>query len=199
MAARIGILYGSFRTRSNCEGIASWVATHLNALGGVQVLHLSPAHLPYLPLGPILHNVIPQAVKQPSDYPIASAQEWSKLISSLDGLIIVSPQYNLSFSGDLKNCLDHLYHEWKDLPVVIATYGGRGGGRAGIHLKEVLEHGLKANLISQGELEYTLPVDYIRGDERVNAGAAFLADYEQKTIEVLRKLLEAVQSKRDAK
>jgi len=37
----------------------------------------------------------------------------------------------------LKNAIDHLYHEWRDKPAVIVTYGGHGGTKCSEQLKQV--------------------------------------------------------------
>lgn len=137
-----------------------------------------------------------------SDYPTPAVQEWSKIISSLSGIIILTPQYNWSFPGELKNALDHIYFEWKDLPTVVITYGSHGGDKAGVHLKQVLADALKVNLVSLGELQYTLPKDMIKTDKRVGDGEeerSFLDEYQDKTDKVLEKFLKVVQEKANGK
>ena len=39
---------------------------------------------------------------------------------------------------ELKNAVDYLFHEWRDKPAIIITYGGRGGHQCAGHLKTVL-------------------------------------------------------------
>ena len=39
---------------------------------------------------------------------------------------------------ELKNAIDYLFHEWRDKPAIIITYGGRGGHQCAGHLKTVL-------------------------------------------------------------
>ena len=38
----------------------------------------------------------------------------------------------------LKNAIDYLYHEWKDKPIMIVTYGDHGDHHCAGHLKTVL-------------------------------------------------------------
>lgn len=47
---------------------------------------------------------------------------------------MVTPEYNHSTSGALKNALDYLYREWNDKAVSFVSYGGTGGTRAVEHL-----------------------------------------------------------------
>jgi NAD(P)H-dependent FMN reductase len=197
---KIGILLGSSRKTSNGAGIAAWLESRLRSVSSstTEIVQLNPDTCSLLPLGPVTHSVIPMTVHESSEYPIPAIQQWSKLICSLSGIIILSPQYNWSFPGELKNALDQLYFEWKDLPTVVVTYGSHGGEKAGVHLKQVLESSLHVKLISQGELEYTLPKEMIQSDKRVTDGEdekAFLDEYQDKTEEVLKTLLKAAQDK----
>ena len=63
---------------------------------------------------------------------------WSALVRQYDAFIFITPQYNWSIPASLKNALDYLFYEWKGKPAGIVTYGGRGGGKAGDHLRGVL-------------------------------------------------------------
>ena len=57
-----------------------------------------------------------------------------------DGLIIVSPEYNHGYPGELKILLDTLYQEYNRKPVGICgvSDGLMGGGRMVEHLRQVL-------------------------------------------------------------
>ena len=71
-------------------------------------------------------------------------EEFGQKVESADGLLIVSPEYNHSMPGSLKNLLDHLYPEYNGKPVSFVTVsGGAFGGVRGIgHLHDVfLEFG----------------------------------------------------------
>ncbi|GJJ74553.1 hypothetical protein EMPS_06911 [Entomortierella parvispora] len=78
----------------------------------------------------------------PSDptphYAHAHTRAWSSVISSYDGFIFVTPQYNWSVPASLKNALDYLFYEWKGKPAAIVTYGGHGGNKAAEHLRGIL-------------------------------------------------------------
>lgn len=56
---------------------------------------------------------------------------WQKIMSRADGLIIVSPEYNHGYPGELKLLLDQLYEEYNRKPVAIcgASAGMMGGAR----------------------------------------------------------------------
>ena len=61
-------------------------------------------------------------------------------IAQADGYIIVTPEYNHSFSAVLKNALDHGYHEWSNKPAAFVSYSGGavGGARAVEQLRLVV-------------------------------------------------------------
>ena len=64
-------------------------------------------------------------------------KRWADTIASFDGFIMVTPEYNHSTSGVLKNALDYLYAEWNNKAVGFVSYGFVGGARAAEHLRLV--------------------------------------------------------------
>ncbi len=52
---------------------------------------------------------------------------WEYYVSAVDGFVTVTPEYNYSTSGALKNALDYLYREWNDKAVGFVSYGSTGG------------------------------------------------------------------------
>ena len=62
-------------------------------------------------------------------------KQWADKIASFDGFVIVTPEYNHSTSGVLKNAIDYLYAEWNNKAVGFVSYGAVGGARAAEHLR----------------------------------------------------------------
>ncbi len=64
-------------------------------------------------------------------------EEFAVKVEDADGIIIVTPEYNHSIPGALKNLLDYLYPEYEDKPFSYVTVsgGGFGGVRAMEHLR----------------------------------------------------------------
>lgn len=59
------------------------------------------------------------------------SKEWKNIMTRADGLIIVSPEYNHGYPGELKLMIDELYDEYKHKPMgLCGAGGGLGGGRA---------------------------------------------------------------------
>jgi NAD(P)H-dependent FMN reductase len=62
-------------------------------------------------------------------------QQWAATISQYDGFVMVTPEYNHSTSGVLKNAIDYLFSEWNNKAVGFVSYGSVGGARAAEHLR----------------------------------------------------------------
>ncbi|MBS3944966.1 MAG: NAD(P)H-dependent oxidoreductase [Melioribacter sp.] len=65
---------------------------------------------------------------------------FSETVAASDGIIIVSPEYNGSFSGALKNTIDYFYGEFskKVIGVVSVSTGRMGGIRAVMDLQKLI-------------------------------------------------------------
>lgn len=71
--------------------------------------------------------------------------EWQRIASTADGFVLVVPEYNHGYPGELKLLMDALYEEFKNKPVAICgvSAGGWGGTRVVEHIKPIcLEFGL---------------------------------------------------------
>jgi NAD(P)H-dependent FMN reductase len=64
---------------------------------------------------------------------IPLAQKWREKIIRADGMIIVSPEYNHTYPGELKMFLDMLYKEYSRKPVALCgVSNGPWGGTRGV-------------------------------------------------------------------
>ena len=63
---------------------------------------------------------------------------WADTIASYDGFVFVTPEYNHSTSGVLKNAIDYLYAEWNNKVAGFVSYGAVSGARAVEHLRGVM-------------------------------------------------------------
>jgi NAD(P)H-dependent FMN reductase len=69
-------------------------------------------------------------------YANAHTQAWAAKVAEFDGYIFVTPEYNHSTSGALKNALDFIYGEWNNKAAGFVSYGASAGGsRAVEHLR----------------------------------------------------------------
>ena len=127
---RIGIILGSTRPNRNGEQVAKWVLDIASQRNDAtyELVDLRDYPLPHLdePLPPSL-----------GQYQNDHTKEWAEKIASFDGFVIVTPEYNHSTSGVLKNAIDYLYGEWNNKAVGFVSYGAAGGARAAEHLRLV--------------------------------------------------------------
>ncbi|KAJ1675861.1 hypothetical protein EV182_000415, partial [Spiromyces aspiralis] len=102
----------------------------------IEIIDLAEQSLP-LYNEPAVPSHLPATNPTPH-YLHAHTREWSQIVRQYEAFIFVTPQYNWSIPASLKNALDYLYFEWKDKPAAIVSYGGRGGGKAACHLRDIL-------------------------------------------------------------
>lgn len=65
------------------------------------------------------------------------AKRWQDVVKGFDGYVFVTPEYNHSVPGSLKNALDHDYTGWNRKPMGAVAYGSMGGARALEHLRGI--------------------------------------------------------------
>jgi NAD(P)H-dependent FMN reductase len=127
----IGIILGSTRPGRNGEAVAQWVyktaAERTDAT--FELVDLLDYQLPHL------DEQLPAASGQ---YSQPHTQAWAAKIASFDGFIFVTPEYNHSTSGALKNAIDFLAAEWHNKAAGFVSYGANGGTRAVEHLRLVV-------------------------------------------------------------
>src|SRR5215469_17224485 len=84
---------------------------------------------------PHLDEAMPPSMGQ---YERPHTKAWAEKIGSFDGYVFVTPEYNHSTSGALKNAIDFLYSEWNNKAAGFVSYGSVGGTRAVEHLRLVM-------------------------------------------------------------
>ena len=72
--------------------------------------------------------------------------------------MIVTPEYNHSTSGALKNAIDFLFAEWNNKAVGFVSYGAQGGTRAVEHLRLIAGELMMADVRAQ--LAFSLINDF---------------------------------------
>lgn len=128
---KIGVVLGSTRPGRNGEAVARWVLEnarqHANA--EYELIDILDYNLP------LLDEPIPPSQGK---YSKEHTKKWSQKIASLDAFIFVTPEYNHSTSGALKNAIDFLYAEWNNKAAGFVGYGSAGGVRAIEHLRGIM-------------------------------------------------------------
>jgi len=124
----VAIIIGSTRPGRKAPSVARWVqdiaATRRDAT--FEVVDIADYDLPHL------DEAKPAMMAQ---YAGSHTMRWAAKIASFDAFVFVTPEYNHSTSGALKNAIDFLFAEWNDKAAGFVSYGVHGGTRAVEHLR----------------------------------------------------------------
>lgn len=128
---KVAIIIGSTRPNRKGEAVARWVYEHAKARTDAEfeLVDLRDYELPLLdePESPGKGNYVHPHTKR-----------WAAKVSSFDAFIFVTPEYNRSAPGALKNAIDFVYKEWNNKAAGFVSYGTVGGARAVEHLRGVM-------------------------------------------------------------
>jgi NAD(P)H-dependent FMN reductase len=125
---RIGIIVGSTRPGRKALDVANWVQGIAQERTDAEFELVDIAEFDL----PLLDEPIPPSQGK---YSKEHTKRWAAKIAGFDGFVMVTPEYNHSTSGALKNALDFLYAEWNNKAVGFVSYGSAGGVRAVEHLR----------------------------------------------------------------
>jgi NAD(P)H-dependent FMN reductase len=142
LVTKIGIILGSTRPGRNGEAVAKWVyeLAKQRTDAEFELVDLLDYKLPHL------DEIVPPSMGQ---YAQPHTLEWAQKIASFDGFVMVTPEYNHSTSGALKNAIDFLFAEWNNKAVGFVSYGSVGGARAVEHLRLISAELKMADVRSQ--------------------------------------------------
>ena len=127
------IIVGATRPGRIGPSIAAWFHDVAVRHGGfeVELVDLVDQQLPLLDE--------PENPARGGQYQHAHTKAWSATVHRGDAYVFVVPEYNNGYNAATKNAIDFLYHEWRDKPVGMVSYGGNvgAGTRAVQGLKQV--------------------------------------------------------------
>lgn len=130
-ALSVAIIVGSTRPGRKADTVARWIhqiaAQRTDAT--FEIVDIADFALPHLdePMPPL-----------GGQYRQPHTQAWAAKVASFDAYVFVTPEYNHSTSGALKNAIDFLFAEWNDKAAGFVSYGVHGGVRAVEHLRLVM-------------------------------------------------------------
>lgn len=174
---KLGILISSARPNRVGEKVAQWVADSASDQFEIDLIDLREIALPSFDE--------PTSPKSGADKTTDHGRTWGERVGALDAVVILTPQYNGSYPGALKNAIDFLYAEWSGLPTALVGYGWGAAyevlpllealmGRVGADLVGSIGLGFRDDLSVEGELFVT--------DEKAAALRSALAALEQKVL-----------------
>jgi NAD(P)H-dependent FMN reductase len=141
---KLAIIVGATREGRKTLQQAKWVFNSAKEVEGIdaELVDLKDYPMPFFdePVSPRYN---------PNRTPVAEAKKWLDKIAGYDAYIFVTPEYNHSVTGVLKNALDYVTWEFVHKPVAVVSHGSAGGARAMTDLKEILSES-KAAVIPVG-------------------------------------------------
>jgi len=130
---KLQVIIGTTRPGRMTDRLAKWVVAEAAQLPDVEaeIVDLADYPMPFID-EPISPRYNPD--RQPSE----TVGKWINKLAEADAYIFVTPEYNHSISGVLKNALDYVTFEFVHKPATVTSHGTVGGARATMHLKEIL-------------------------------------------------------------
>jgi NAD(P)H-dependent FMN reductase len=134
---KLQVIIGSTRPGRVSNKVAKWTVQEAEKLPDttVELVDLADYVLPFLdePISPQFN---------PDRKPNPTAKKFLDKLAEADAYVLVTPEYNRSTSGVLKNALDYIDFQFAKKPVALVAHGSTGGAQAVAHLRGILP-GLK--------------------------------------------------------
>jgi NAD(P)H-dependent FMN reductase len=178
---KIVVVTGSVRPQSaNSRVVPEVVAALMKQGVAVEIADLATLALPFF-----------DATVPPSDPNFApeneAVKQWTAMIDSADGVVLVTPEYNHTMSPVQLNAIDWIGKEWVDKPVALIGYGWRSGAaQAHATAREALAVNLKARV---GDNQANL---YFMKELSPDGAVADRDAFDQKVGSALTELLAAL-------
>lgn len=133
---KLAVITGATRPGRQTPRQSAWIVKTAAQIEGVEVEHVDLQAYP-MPFfnEPISPRYNPNRIIDPA------VQKWLDKIGGFDAYVFVTPEYNHSIPGELKNVFDYMTYELKHKPAAVASHGTVGGARAALQLKEILSEG----------------------------------------------------------
>jgi NAD(P)H-dependent FMN reductase len=130
-------------------------------------------------------------------------KDWSARVDAADAFVLVTPEYNHSFTAPLKNALDFLHEEWRNKPVGFVSYGGVAAGTRAVQaLKPVLVALRMAPVVEAVNIPFVHSLlddeGRLEPNELMGPGAFAMLDELQRMEEALAPLREPARFSRAA-
>ncbi|HLO70722.1 MAG TPA: NADPH-dependent FMN reductase [Flavipsychrobacter sp.] len=125
---KITILYGAIREGRLSIRAAKALQNALQQSGKATVtfIDIKDYNLPVM-----------EARLKDMENPPVGLLEISNVLESADGIVFVTPEYNNSYSGAMKNCIDYFTKEWAKKPIGICC--GSNGKMGGVNASNLLQ------------------------------------------------------------
>jgi NAD(P)H-dependent FMN reductase len=130
---KLAIIVGATREGRKTLQQAKWVFSTAKQAEGIdaELVDLKDYPMPFFD-EPISPRYNPDRKIDPAAIP------WLDKLTEADAYVFVTPEYNHSVTGVLKNAMDYVTWEMQRKPAQVVSHGASGGARAATDLKEIL-------------------------------------------------------------
>jgi NAD(P)H-dependent FMN reductase len=128
---KIAVVIGSVRETRVTDRLAKWVTDEASKVTEVETVDLKDYPMPFMD-----EAISPRY--NPERQPKPEVKRWLDKIAEFDGYVFVTPEYNRTTSGVLKNAIDYLAYEMEKKPVALVGHGSSGGAQAIASLRMAL-------------------------------------------------------------
>jgi NAD(P)H-dependent FMN reductase len=130
---KVAVIIGAVREGRKTPQQAKWVMKTLEPMAGVdaELVDLKDYPMPIFE-EPVSPRYNPNRVVDPA------AKKWLDKLEEFEAYVFVTPEYNHSIPGVLKNAFDYVDWQLKRKPAAVVSHGSAGGARAEVALKEIL-------------------------------------------------------------
>ncbi len=133
---KLAVITGTSRAGRQTPRQSKWIVKTAAQIEDMEVEHVDLKDYPM----PFFNEAISPRYN-PNREIEPSVQAWLDKIDEFDAYVFVTPEYNHSIPGELKNAFDYMTWELKHKPAAVASHGTVGGARAAMMLKEILSEG----------------------------------------------------------
>lgn len=130
---KLAVITGATRVGRQTPRQSQWIVKSASKIEDIEVEHIDLIDYPM----PFFNEAISPRYN-PNREIEPAVQQWLDAIKPFDAYVFVTPEYNHSIPGVLKNAFDYITVELKHKPAAVASHGMVGGARAAMHLKDIL-------------------------------------------------------------
>lgn len=130
---KVQVIVGSTREGRVSDRVAQWVANEAENFENfdVEIVDLKDYPLPFFD-----EAISPQY--NPHRDPEPAVKKWLDKLNEADAFVLVTPEYNRSYSSVLKNAIDYTDFQFAKKAVAIVAHGSTGGAQAVASLRIAL-------------------------------------------------------------
>jgi len=130
---KLQIIIGSVRQGRQTARLGAWVGKEAAKLEGVEVEVVDLADYTL----PIFDEAISPRFN-PERKLEGEVKRWLDKLAEADAYVIVTPEYNRSVPGALKNAIDYIDFQVNRKPVGLVAHGVTGGAQSVAHLRGII-------------------------------------------------------------